>query len=494
MNLSERWHRRGVLALVLVVTMLGGMAQLGRVASAQEATPAGERHGASVEGAEVGTPVPGAQSWHVLVNNVSPEGENWSFNSFYPDNLQAHPGDTIVFSLAPNPQAFHAVHILTVGMTPLEWYSGFSGGFIQSDLTRPGGWQTPYFGSPPASPCGRAGQDPCLFNADDIGSPGLEFGLNLGVLVNPPPDGGEGNTSFTITLDPGLLPGPYYVTSDSDGSTMSGRIDVVPADQPVQTAGDVEAAAQRQYEADLAWLAGQDRIDYPSEASNPDGTKTWQAYAGGGGRVVAPGAASPGDSGSQTYPAGTPQAPQAYPAETPQGPQPKSWLSINAFAPSQMAIIAGDTVTWTNQGPGAVAHTVSGFAPNPDTIPQDLSPYQPGCMTSSGELQLPPPGSFPPDIWNTCSGLDPLGNPNQVNNLTESSQPSAPSGDPYTEGERTSGILLPQEYLDSPVGAGLPFTSSYSVTFPNPGTYTYHCAIHPDMIGVVVVLPKPRAF
>ena len=81
-------------------------------------------------------------------------------------------------------------------------------------------------------------------------------------------------------LDPGLLPGPYYVTSDADGSTMSGRIDIVPADQPVQTAGDVEVAAQRQYEADLAWLAGLDRVNNPAEASNPDGTKTWQAAAG----------------------------------------------------------------------------------------------------------------------------------------------------------------------------------------------------------------------
>ena len=128
-------------------------------------------NGTSVVGAQLGTPVPGAQTWHVLVNNVSPEGENWSFNTFYPDNLQAHPGDTIVFTLAPNPQAFHTVHILTLGMTPLEWYSGFSGGFVQSDLTRPGGWQSPYFGIEAATPCGRAGQDPCLFNADDIGHP-----------------------------------------------------------------------------------------------------------------------------------------------------------------------------------------------------------------------------------------------------------------------------------------------------------------------------------
>jgi plastocyanin len=447
--MNDPWHKRAVLALVLMVTMLASTVQFGRIAGAQEATPAGEGHGTSDVGAQMGTPVPGAQTWHVLVNNVSPDGENWSFNTFYPDQLRAHPGDTIVFTLAANPEAFHTVHPLTLVMTPLEWYSGFSGGFVQSDLTRPGGLQSPYFGIEALTPCGRAGQDPCLFNADNVGNPGEEFGVNSGVLVNPPPSGGEGNTSFTIALDPGLQPGPYYVTSDADGTTMSGRIDVVAPDQPTQTASELEAAAQRQYEADLAWLAGLDRVSNPPEASHLDGTKTWQLSAG--------------VSGSN-----------------------KPWLSINEFAPLQMAIVAGDTVTWTNHSPGAVAHTISGFASTPDAMP-NLSPYQPGCMTSSGELQLPPPGSFAPDIWNTCPGFE-------VNNLTEFSQPSAPSGEPFTDGERTSGILLPQEYLDSPVGNGLPFESSYSVTFPNPGTYYYHCAIHPDMTGVVVVVPQPQAF
>jgi plastocyanin len=447
--MNQRWNRLLVLALVLVAIMMTPFGQLGRDTSAQEATPGNEGHGVSVVGPHTGTPVPGAQTWNILVNNISPEGENWSFNTFYPRNLQAHPGDTIVFSLAPNPMALHAIHVVTVGMTSDEWSTGFSGGFLQTDLTRPGGWQTPYFGSEAASPCGRADQDPCLYNADDIGSPGLEFGLNLGVLVNPPASGGEGNTSFTMTLDPAILPGPYYVTSDVDGATMNGRIDVVPADLPVQAVAEVEAAAQRQYQADLNALAGVDQWSTPAEAARSDGTKTWQANAG----MSVPG---------------------------------KPSLSINAFAPSQMAIIAGDTITWTNHGPGAVAHTVTGFASTPDALPEDMNPYQPGCMIN-GELQLPSAGSFPLDIWNTCPGME-------VNNLTEFSQPSVLSGDPYTDGERTSGILLSQEYLDSPIGEGLPFESSYSVTFPNPGTYFYHCALHPDMIGVVVVLPKPRAF
>ena len=79
--MNERQHRRAVLALVLVAIMLAPFAQLGRVAGAQEATPVG---------AQPATPVPGAQTWHVLVNNVSPDGENWSFNAFYPDHLRAH--------------------------------------------------------------------------------------------------------------------------------------------------------------------------------------------------------------------------------------------------------------------------------------------------------------------------------------------------------------------------------------------------------------------
>jgi plastocyanin len=29
--------------------------------------------------------------------------------------------------------------------------------------------------------------------------------------------------------------------------------------------------------------------------------------------------------------------------------------------------------------------------------------------------------------------------------------------------------------------------STFSVNFPTAGTYTYHCSIHPDMVGTVMV-------
>jgi plastocyanin len=435
-------RRLAIPVLVLVVTLLGPP-----LVAAQEATPAAAPFGTPV-GAQPATPIPGAQTWHVLVNNISPAGKNWSFNAFYPNSLQAHPGDTIVFTLAPNPQAFHTVQILTawrLARTPLEFYQGYLGGFRQPDPTRPGEWQSTYFGVIDRRvPCGRVGQDPCLMPFFPQRAFGL--GINSGVLVNPPPDG-EGNTSFTVTVDPALTPGPYYMLSDVDGPTMSGLIDIVAPDQPVQSQEALDAAAKLQYQADLVALAGLDGVSGPSEASNPDGTKTWQVTAG-------------------------------------RSDPDKPGLSINEFAPAQLVIIAGDTVTWTNQSSGAVAHTVSGFGSTPEAIPQNLSPYQPGCMTSSGETQLPPPGTVPTDIWNTCVG-------SEVNNFTEYSQPSAPSGDPYTDGERTSGILLPQDYLDSPIGDGLPYASNYSVTFPEAGTYHYHCAIHPGMEGTVIVIPKP---
>ncbi len=445
-----RLPKGALVVFVIAGALLASLLQLGTVTGAQSGTPVSDGTPAA-EGtpAQPGALVPGAQTWNILVNNLSPEGENWSFNTFYPDHIEAHPGDRIRFTLANNPHAMHTVMALAPVLNPMEFYSGFNGGFRQPDLTRPGGWQTTFFGNEelatddPNVACGRVVHDACVLS---YAPGGVEFGINSSILVNPPTNGGDGNTVFTIILDPTLPLGPYYAMSLVDGPTMQMRIDLVAADQPVQSAGDVQQAAQRQYEADLSWLAAQDRVHYPAEASNPDGTKTWQVEAGVTG-------------------------------------QGKQWLAINEFAPSQMMIRAGDTITWTNDGPGLSVHTVTGFAATHDAIP-DMNPYQAGCVTSDGELILPPEGTFPPDIWNTCAGFE-------VNNLTEYSDPSAPSGEPYIDGPRTSGILLNQDYLDSPVGDGLPYASSYSVTFPNPGTYTYECAIHPGMTGTVVVLPLP---
>lgn len=414
------------------------------------------------------TPAP-SQTWQVLVNNVSPEGRNWSFNAFYPDQLQVHPGDTIVFTLAPNSQAFHTVTVLYQPLSPLDVWAGFDGGFAQPNPLRRDTLQSTFFqGEALTGPganapeCGRAGAAPCVIDAPFpdqlpcnpvgpgpcplVGHDPANEELSCGVLVNPPPSGGQGNKSCTFTIAQNVLLGPYFVVSLVDGPSMSARIDVLPANVPVQSHAAAEASAQRQYNAHLAWLAGQDRTSNPPQESLPDGTKIWSVAAGGG------------------------------------SPNPR--LSINEFFPAQIAVFAGDTVRWTNNSPSVVPHTVSGFAGSVGGAQPDQNPFQPECVSADGVETLPPPGSFPPDIWNTCPTFE-------ANNFTAFSLPSAPSGSPYTEGARTSGILLNQEYLDSPTGDGLPFSSSYAVSFPNTGTYAYVCELHPGMEGVVIVLPNP---
>jgi hypothetical protein len=59
----------------------------------------------------------GPRQWQVLVDNVSPEGHNWSFNAFYPSLLKVHAGDTITLRVAPNPNAFHQPTFLHASST-----------------------------------------------------------------------------------------------------------------------------------------------------------------------------------------------------------------------------------------------------------------------------------------------------------------------------------------------------------------------------------------
>lgn len=55
--------------------------------------------------------------------------------------------------------------------------------------------------------------------------------------------------------------------------------------------------------------------------------------------------------------------------------------------------------------------------------------------------------------------------------------PTIPPGDDYTGGAAISGVF-----------GGPPFPSTtYALTFPDPGRYAYLCPIHPGMAGVVEV-------
>ena len=303
----------------------------------------------------VATPVAvdAPQTWHVQVNNVSPANQNWSFNAFYPDNLQAHPGDTIVFTLAQNPNAFHTVMVLVQGMTPMEMYQGFAGGFVQPNPNQTDQLQSAYLWQP-AEPAMRAcwpGSVPYSATRQHRIRHQLRPSSTTRqrVATNATPRSWSRWTRRCPLV-------PYYFMSLVDGPTMSGRIDVVAPDQPVQSAAELQVAAERQYQADLAVLAGYDRVGNPPESSNPDGTKTWQVDAGG----------SPDN----------------------------ARLSINEFSLPQIVIHAGDTVTWTNRSPASVAHTVTA-SPRPDATSRGHEPVPAGLRQRHRRTATAPAGELP---------------------------------------------------------------------------------------------------
>jgi hypothetical protein len=51
----------------------------------------------------------------------------------------------------------------------------------------------------------------------------------------------------------------------------------------------------------------------------------------------------------------------------------------------------------------------------------------------------------------------------------------------------TNGTTTEGEAGEQPIGPPFPVVSSFTVTFEEPGTYSYFCAIHPWMSGQVVV-------
>jgi plastocyanin len=401
------------------------------------------------------TAAPGGQSWQIQVDNLAPPGHNWNFNAFYPDHFQAHSGDTITFTVAKNPDAFHAVELLAPALAPEQGYPGFV--FKDEDddpppLEAPFFNSKPFFGASPSTLCGRSGNPPCVYTGQST------VALKSGVLVNPPPNGsGTGNPSFSLQLGPDVMPGSYFFICLVHGPSMRGTIDVLPAGQPAAAADALKADADRAYQADLLRLTELDRsIRDPDVITDLVGSRNWTIAAGGG--------------------------------------RPDSRLSVNEFGVRNLFIRPNDTVTWTNEGPPIVAHTVTGFGSLPNQPPPLLDPYQPVCggpdPEQNGEtapdVSYPSDsGRFAPDIWNDCPPWQ------QEDHLTDYAIASTPTGSSFTGAAITSGLMLPEDFLNGPLGLGLPFVSSYSVRFTRLGTYSYACMIHPGMVGTIEVIPTP---
>ncbi len=381
------------------------------------------------------TPAATPQTWQVSVGNTSPDGHNYAFNAYYPERLQVHAGDTIKFNLIAPALEYHTVAVLQARAIPEAVYTGQAGGFAYPDTAAAGGLQRSIFSGPPAPPCGRTGQATCSFTGTSS--------VNSSALVGPAGTGATGNTSFTTTVAPATAIGTYFFFCLVHGPAMSGSFDVVPASERVQTAETLRADAQRAYEVDVEHLVGLERnISAPDVEVKQDGTRGWSIAAGDG---------------------------------TPDGR-----LGVYEFGVRNLVVKQGDTVTWNNASGIGDQHTVTGFGSQPGQSPPNLAVYQPACSTTNGDV-FPAAGTFGPDIWNGCPGMEEL-------LLTQFAYPDPISGSSYApDSGVTSGILVGRAELATPIEQGSPFKSSYTVLFPTPGTYTYTCVIHPGMNGTIIV-------
>lgn len=57
----------------------------------------------------------------------------------------------------------------------------------------------------------------------------------------------------------------------------------------------------------------------------------------------------------------------------------------------------------------------------------------------------------------------------------------------WTNNDSTTHTIVESDSQTGPASGSLAPGSSYSFTYSAAGTYPYHCSIHPDMIGTVVV-------
>jgi plastocyanin len=358
---------------------------------------------------------------------------------FFPSALKAHPGDTITFTH----EFTGEIHSVGAGTLIEEGLEAFRSGdpeaeptpevqavidkipFIfleEADATK----ENP-FNQAASQPCFLAEDDPPTKDAcpDDAQEQpdtftGTERFYSSGYF-------GDQET-FEVELDDSIEPGTYtfmcmlHVMCMLHGPDMTTEVEVVDAATAIPSAEEVEAAAEKEV-ADLEAKVK------PIADEILDSTS---AKASGG-----------------TFPEGE-EFEEAGNA------------GVNVF-PREIAIKAGDTVTWTLNG----FHTVAFDAP------EDARPawgFVDGVFDINRKA-VEPVASAPIEVpaeLESGEGSDEEGPPPSV---------KLDGGTYDGSGFKNSGQYLGNANV----------ILEYTVAFPKAGTYTYLCLIHPDMEGTVKV-------
>jgi len=427
-------HRFVAVAVSVVVSAMAGAGVAG-AAKAQTTEP---------EAAE-------AQTFDVTIDGRTDEF-NGSFLAYYPSNLQAHPGDTIVFTSVFTGEP-HTITFGSLAQTAVE-------GFLELTPEQQTGQEPPppeleaAMGAiPPMLPEGpgdaiQSSVNPCFVAEGgevptdpaamcDVTTPspftGTEVFYNSGFL----PDG----ATFEMQLADDLAPGTYYGLCTLHLVSMIVAVEVVTAEEAVPTADEAAAVGQEEFAADVA--EGHAAID---EATAMVADMPGHVIAGAGSETVA----------------------------------------VNEFFPADLTVAAGDPVTFTMMGP----HTVS------FNIPASARTLL--AQGADGGWHINPEGLTPAGF--EMPGGPPTGSAPEVSMAHESTAPAGTEAiGTEVAGSAPVGSTAPGEEAPPPpvdagtwngegfFNSGLMFGGDFIVRFSEPGTDTYECLIHPGMAGTITV-------
>lgn len=352
---------------------------------------------------------------------------NLATTAYFPNALQAHPGDTIRFTSVDRGEP-HTVSLGTLidaaaaavaklpppapnappPPDPPEILK------IPRLIIPPGPNGPPSVPQSAGQPCFLASGDPSVSAKDPcpkVQQPdfdGTQSLYNSGWL----PD----KAVFTVMLADTIKPGVYTFMCMLHKAGMMGKVTVVEKAQPVQTTEALKVKADQQLAKIVSGLQG--AVDAAAKASVD------KAIAG------------------------------ALSQDVPDG-------LVMSFAPKALAVPVGGSITWTVLGP----HTVTFNGPQ-DAVGSFIK-------DADGTLRLNPksnapqdgPGQPPPPAPGAQRGPPPTG-------------PIVIDSGPW-DGKtfRSSGLVI----------SFPPVLFAYKVTFTQPGTYPFRCNFHPDMEGTVKV-------
>jgi plastocyanin len=357
------------------------------------------------------------------------------FIRYFPERIQAHPGDTITFRQTWTGEA-HTVtlgtlvqDVLNVTRPLIEEYAHLPDEEIPPEVFEA------YFAAEGSLPLfysdeeeggdvpGEVSQvmaQPCLVEDGVLPEEGpcpeqdlppfdgTEAYYNSGII---PFEGPAGNV-FELELAEDIAPGEYHFYCAVHGSFHSGTIEVVPADEPIPPPAEVSTRTREEI----------NRLVQPLREAFEEAQE---------GRFVYGGTTHTGNFAGLVH--------DDVPG------------LLNEFIPRTLEVDVDEPVTWRMFGPHSISFDVPEYFPIVEFLDD-------GTVRFNEEL-WPPAGGAPEP--------------------PEDPDPDAPlviDGGTYDgDGFWSSGVLWSGDHVE------------YTLRFSEPGTYRYACLIHPPMVGEVRV-------